>query len=119
MHYLFCNKDKKVLILCPNKVLKREIFNDIYTGFCNLHLHSYISRQTCTEQPNIGELDLTNGSSLTVLSPNHSGWLCGKSAHMVIVIEAEKWNTDDLEDILTSLYPIITQSGGKILGLGD
>ena len=113
MHYMFCNKDKKVLILCHNKLLKRDIFNDIYTGFCNLHLHSYI----CTEQPNIGELDLTNGSSLRVETYNTEaikGWVMD----MIIVNEAEKWNKDDLEDILVSFYPIIKESGGKIIGLG-
>ena len=118
MHYLCTKRDKKVIIICPDKVLKREIFNDIYTGFCNLHLQSYIYRQTCTDQPNIGELDLTNGSSLRVITYNPEG-LCGETAHMVIVIESEKFNTDDLEDILISFYPIIKQSGGQIIGIDD
>ena len=118
MHFMFHNMDKKVLILCHDKMMKNEIFNDIYIGFCGMRLSLYIKHHSCKDQPNRGELLLYNGSSLSITSPNKDGeWLCGVSADLVYIFEIEKFDKEVVDDIMTSLYPVISARDGKILGL--
>ena len=115
---MFTKRDKNVLILCHNNTMTNEIFNDIYISFCGMRLSHYILRQTCTDQPNKGELQLDNGTSLSITSPNKGGeWLCGVSADMVYIFEIEKFNKVAVDDMMTSLYPVVSARDGKILGL--
>ena len=97
--------------------MKNEIFNDLYIGFCGMRLSPYIKHHTCTDQPNIGQLHLDNGSILSIVSPNEGGeWVCGGSAHLVYIFEIEKFNKEAVDDIMTCLYPIISARDGKIFG---
>lgn len=118
LHFMFTKRDKKVLILCHNKTMKREIFNDIYTSFCDMRLSHYIKYHNCTDQPNRGELCLDNRTSLSITSHNECGeWLCGISADMVYIFEIVKFNKEAVDDMMTSLYPVVSARNGKILGL--
>ena len=118
MHFMFTNRDKKILILCHDKTMKNEIFNDLYIGFCDMRLSLYIQHHNCSDQPNIGQIHLDNGSTLSIASPNKGGeWLCGVSADLVFVFEIEKFDEEAVDDILTSLYPVISARDGKIIGL--
>ena len=118
MHFMFTKRDKKVLILCHDKMMKNEIFNDLYISFCDMRLTPYIIHHSCKDQPNIGQLHLDNGASLSITSPNKGGeWLCGVSAHLVYIFEIEKFDKEAVDDILTCLYPVVSARDGKIVGL--
>ena len=118
MHFMFTKMDKRVLILCHDKMMKKEIFNDLYIGFCDMRLSPYIKHHICTDQPNKGEICLDNGSILSIASPNEGGeWLCGVSAHLVYIFEMEKFNKEAVDDIMACLYPVVSARDGKIVGL--
>ena len=118
MHFMFTKRDKKVLILCHDKMMKNEIFNDLYISFCDMRLTPYIKHHSCKDQPNRGEIYLDNGSILSTTSPNKGGeWLCGVSAHLVYVFEIEKFDKEAVDDMMTCLYPVVSARDGKIIGL--
>lgn len=83
-----------------------------------MRLTPYIKHHSCKDQPNRGELHLNNGSSLKVISPNKGGeWLCGVSADIVFIFEIKKFDKEAVDDMMTSLYPVISAKNGKIVGL--
>ena len=114
IHYLFTKSDRKVLILCPDKKKAKEVYNSIFIGFCQLQLHDYISRHITSE------IQLLNGSHLQVIYPDENGsgsWICGQMANKAYVIEKQNFSEECMEEILCSLYPAISTTGGEIFGV--
>lgn len=116
IHYMFTNMDKHVLIVCPNKKMKKQIFDDIFLGFSQLQFHDYIKRHTCTSQPNEAEIELLNGSVLNIISD--SWGIKGRCTNRVHIVEKQNFPKELLDDVICSLYPVISASkDNKIFGI--